>query len=327
MASIIKRGDLQWQAKVRVKGSPAQSKTFSYKADAERWSKETEIAIERGIFFSKTASEKNTISDLIKRYRQEELPKKKGKHFSSALNQLESVFGEHALASVTSEMIARHRDDRLKTVSKSTVKKEINLLSSIIDLAGKEWGIPIQSNPCLMVKRPVEANSRDRRLEEGEEKRLLLSADATSVELVALIKVALETGARLGELLNLKWADINVTKRIAKLRDTKNGDTRTIPLSSVALSSIANLPRHMNDNRVFYSWKASDSFNKTWVRVCKRAEIEDLKFHDLRHEAVSRLFEKGLNPMEVASISGHKTLAMLKRYTHLRAEDLAIKLG
>lgn len=107
---------------------------------------------------------------------------------------------------------------------------------------------------------------------------------------------------------------------------TRGNAVRMIPLSSTALEALKSLPRHIG-GRVFWRWSASDSFNKTWTRACTRAGIEDLRFHDLRHEAVSRLFEKGLNPMEAASVSGHKTLAMLKRYTHLRAEDLAKKLG
>ena len=328
MATISKRGDLQWQAKVRAKGHPAQSRTFTLKADAERWAKETEIAIERGLFFDRSVGERTTLSSLIERYRAEELPGKRGKHFSSALNQLDAALGQYALSSITSEMIAKHRDARLKSVSQSTVKKEINLLSSLIDLAGKEWGIPVAANPCLMVKRPVEPKGRDRRLEDGEEDRLIKACQESeaAIELTAIVQTALETGARLGELLKLQWKNVNLTKRTAKLVDTKNGEDRTIPLSSTAFSTLQSLPRHIH-GRVFWRWAAADSFNKTWVRTCKRAGIEDLKFHDLRHEAVSRLFEKGLNPMEAASVSGHKTLAMLKRYTHLRAEDIAKKLG
>lgn len=328
MATISKRGDLQWQAKVRSKGRPSQSRTFTLKADAERWAKETEIAIERGLFFDRSASERTTLSDLIERYRAEELPTKRGKHFSSALNQLDSVLGQYALSSISSEMVAKHRDVRLKSVSQSTVKKEINLLSSLIDLAGKEWGIPVAANPCLMVKRPVEPKGRDRRLEDGEEDKLIKACQESeaATELVAIVQVALETGARLGELLKLQWKQVNLAKRVAKLLDTKSGEDRTIPLSSVAVTTLQSLPRHIH-GRVFSRWAASDSFNKTWTRTCKRAGIENLKFHDLRHEAVSRLFEKGLNPMEAASVSGHKTLAMLKRYTHLKAEHLAKKLG
>lgn len=326
MASIRKKGDYQWHVQVRKKGHPTQTRTFTTKADAERWGKETEIAIERGLFFDRTIAERTTLSSLIDRYREEVLPEKSGKHLAPSLNQLDSAFGQYAISSITSEMISDHRNARLKTVSASTIRKEINLLSKLFDLAGKEWGIPIAANPCLMVSRPAEPKGRDRRLEDGEEAALLLACRESSTELAAIVQVALETGARLGELLDLRWKNVNFAKCTARLLDTKNGEDRMIPLSSTALAVLKSLPRHIG-GRVFWRWAASDSFNKTWVRACARADIEDLRFHDLRHEAVSRLFEKGLNPMEAASVSGHKTLAMLKRYTHLRAEDLARKLG
>jgi integrase len=328
MATIRKKGDMQWHVQIRKKGQPTQTRTFTKQKDAERWAKETEIAIERGLFFDRSASERTTLTELIGRYRKEELPKKKGKHFVSALRKLDESLGQFALSSITSEMIARHRDTRLTEVGASTIKKEINLLSSLIDLAGKEWGIPLSANPCKMVKRPPEPKGRDRRLEDNEESKLLKACQESdsAVELVAIVRLEIETAARLGELLKLKWNQIDLRRQTAQLKDTKNGDDRTVPLSKTAVAVLHSMPRHIS-GRVFWRWAAADSFNKLWVRTCKRAGIEDLKFHDLRHEAVSRLFEKGLNPMEAASVSGHKTLAMLKRYTHLKAEDLAKKLG
>lgn len=340
MASITKRGDYQWQAKVRVKGAPAQSRTFSLKADAERWAKETEIAIERGLFFDRTAAERTTMSEVIADYRTLVLPGKRGKHFGPALNMLEAVFGEHSLASITSTLIAKHRDqrlsgnlilngERLKAVGASTVKKEINLLSVLFQWAGNERdpAAPVAINPCLSVKRPVEPKGRDRRLEGNEQERLLKACKESSPELAALVILALETGARLGELLNLQWKDVKFDVSTAKLPETKNGETRYIPLSTTAKQALQSLPRHIS-GEVFWKWAAADSFNHTWTRTCKRAGIQNLKFHDLRHEAVSRLFEIGkFNTMEVASISGHKSLQMLKRYTHLNAQDLAKKLG
>lgn len=327
MATITKRGDLQWQVKVRVKGHPAQSRTFTLRSDAERWGKETEIAIERGLFFDRSVGERTTLSSLVERYREDVLPTKSGKHLAPALNQLDAAFGQFAVSSITSEMIADHRNARLETVSASTVRKEINLLSKLFDLAGKEWGIPIAANPCAMVSRPAEPKGRDRRFVGTEEKYLLYACQDSSLELEVIVRVALATGARLGELLKLQWKHISLEKQTAKLLETKNGEDRIIPLSTAAVTALKSLPIRHISGRVFHNWAAADSFNKTWTRTCARAGISDLRFHDLRHEAVSRLFEKGLNPMEAAAVSGHKTLAMLKRYTHLRAEDLAAKLG
>lgn len=330
MAAIRKRGDMQWQAEVRKKGFPAQRRTFTYRDDAERWAKETEVAMERGLFFDRTKAEKTTIRELIERYKRDVMPTLRGKHIKSALNALEPVFGAYALSRVTNEMISKYRDDRLKSVAESTVKKELNLLSKLIDLANDEWGIPIAINPCLTVERPKEPMGRDRRLdaEKDEEDSLLQACRQSSQELEAIAIVAIETAARLGELLNLEWRHINLDKRTALLVATKNGENRSIPLSPRAantLRTLKSLPRHIG-GRVFYRWAASDSFNKTWVRACARANIENLKFHDLRHEACSRLADK-FHMHELMKITGHKSAAMLARYYHPRPEELAKRLG
>jgi integrase len=140
------------------------------------------------------------------------------------------------------------------------------------------------------------------------------------------VRFAIETGIRMGEVLSLTWRNVDLAQRISTLLDTKTRDGRQVPLSTAAIAAISSLPRHFSDERVFCTWQRADSLENAWRRAVKLAGLEDLRFHDLRHEAVSRLFELGLNPMEVASISGHKTLQMLKRYTHLRAADLVRKL-
>ena len=142
-----------------------------------------------------------------------------------------------------------------------------------------------------------------------------------------MVRFAIETGMRMGEMLSLEWRYVDMAQRVATLPDTKTGDARQVPLSTAAIAELSALPRHIKNGRVFWTWSRADSLENAWRRAVKAAGIEDLRFHDLRHEAVSRLFELGLNPMEVAAISGHKTLQMLKRYTHLRAAELALKIG
>lgn len=342
MATIRKRGELQWQAIVKRKGFPNQTKTWNTRKEAEAWARQIESEMDRGVFITRAEAEKTTVADLVDRYREEELPKKRGAGFASALNALDAELGKYSLAGLSSKLIADYKKKRLKThkdkaktktYSPDTVRKEINLLSRMIDLAGKEWGITLPANPCKMVSRPPAGKARDRRIEGDELDRILGESEP---HMAAIVEFAVETAARLGELLAAKWADVDLKKRVMIVRGiddrgTKNDDAfRAVPLSSRAvaiLKDLKALPRSI-DGRVFYWWKASDSFNKTWTRVCKRAGVEGLRFHDLRHEATSRLFEKGVfDSMEVASITGHKTLAMLKRYTHLRAEDLAKKMG
>lgn len=336
MATIRKRGELQWQAIVKRKGYPLQSKTWNTRKEAEAWARQIESEMDRGVFVSRGEVERTTIGDLVERYREDELPKKRGKGFKPALNTIETELGAYSLAALSSKVVTDFRKKRVAAgLSGDTVRKEINLLSRIIDLAGKEWGLPLPANPCAMVSRPAPGKARERRLE-GDELTKLLKATGDEKQLAALIVVAIETATRLGELLAVTWADVDLKKRVMVVRGidgrgTKNADAfRAVPLSSKAVKSlkeVKKLPASI-DGRVFWWWAASDSFSKRWRRLCKAAGIDGLRFHDLRHEATSRLFEKGVfDSMEVASITGHKTLQMLKRYTHLKAEDLARKLG
>lgn len=195
----------------------------------------------------------------------------------------------------------------------------------------KRVGNPIL-NPVHDIKLPQHGNARTRRLEIGDheagtkEERLLQACrNARNPYLLPIVQLALETAMRRGELLNLKWEHIDLDSKIAFLPDTKNGESRTVPLSSIAVSVLRKLPRSKHPN-VFRGMTA-EAIKRSYMRALRRAEIEGLRFHDLRHEATTRLFEKGLNIMEVASITGHKDLAMLRRHTHLKAEDLAKKLG
>ena len=347
MATIRKRGNLQWQAIVKRRGYPLTSKTFEVRKDAEAWARSIERDMDRGQYMPRNDAEQTLLHELIERYRRDVLPTKRGAHFGTSLRVLDDRLGRYSLAAITSKVVADLRDARLRSgLSASTVKQEVGLLSRIIDLAGKEWGIALPVNPCKMVSRPPEHNARDRRLAQDEEPFLLA---ACAPPLAALVRLALESAARLGELLSLRWDDVDLEKRVAIIRGidgrgTKNGDPlRALPLSSAAVAVLEGMPR--TGVRVFH-WQASDSVNKTWKRAierakatyvldCKRAGrvpraefLAELRFHDLRHEATSRLFERGVfDSMEVAGITGQKTLAMLKRYTHLRAEDLAKKLG
>jgi integrase len=227
-----------------------------------------------------------------------------------------SALADRFLASIRSTDIAKYRDKRLKEgKSPFTVNNEMILLSSLFNVAAKEWGFESLNNPVAKVARPKLPRGRDRRLYEGEEETLL-------EELPDNIK--LETAMRLSEITSMEWKNVNLARRTITLEDTKNGESRTVPLSTRAVSVLKALPRNIK-GRVFNI--SSNHVSKTFHDTCKKSGIEDLRFHDLRHEATSRLFEKGFNPMEVASITGHKTLQMLKRYTHLKAEDLAQRLG
>jgi len=334
VASITPRKDrdgliIGWQVRIRKKGYPLQVKTFDKKAQAQAWARQMESEMDRGIWQDRSEAERTTVGDLLDRYAREILPTKRGDaaKVMPYIRALKSSLGDKTLAALSPKDIAAYRDARLSTGLKTqTVRHDLALLSRAIKQAMMKWGIVLPAgNPVLNVRMPAPSKPRDRRLVGDEEERMLNAlAACENAYMRPLILLALETAARLGELLKLRWKDIDFSKRTATLYDTKNGDDRTIPLSTSALAVLQDLPRDLSG----WVFPISESaVEQAWRRARKRANIDDLRFHDLRHEATSRFFEKGLNPMQVAAITGHKTLQMLKRYTHLRAEDMAKMLG
>jgi integrase len=330
MATISKSKFDTYRAQVRRSGSPPLSKSFKTKQEAQEWATKTEYELNSGLFINKTEAERINLSELIDRYLIEVSSTKKGhKQEIPRLLALKKTIGQYRVLQIQSKHIALYRDERLKMgKSNSTVLNELSLISQVFELAIKEWSIPIGNNPCKLIKKPKQAKGRERRLNQEEEELLISACRASKATLLhPLIIMALETGMRLGELLNLTWNYVDLTRKTATLPDTKNGDRRVVPLSSKAICTLNIIPRNISNPRVFWTWSAKDGVANVWRRTCKKAGIVDLHFHDLRHEATSRLFEKGLNMIEVSSITGHKSLQMLKRYTHLKAEDLAMKLG
>lgn len=322
MAAINKRGPYQWRVRIRRNGYPLQTKTFETHEDAAQWARMIENEMDRGMFVSRKEAESTTLDEALDRYRHEVTPDKKGaKQERSRINILkQSDLAPRYLASIRGTDVAKYRDERLKIRNPITVNNELILLSHLFTVALKEWGMEGLRNPVSNIRKPRQPSGRDRRLMPGEEELLL---STSSAQMQPLIILALETAMRQGELTSIRWNNVNLSKRTIHISDTKNSESRTVPLSSRAVSTLKKVPLSLNTNIVFPIKNPSRKFSD----ICKKAKIEDLRFHDLRHEATSRLFEIGLNPMEVASITGHKTLQMLKRYTHLKAENLAQKLG
>ncbi len=325
MASLTKRKDGHWQVRIRKKGYSHQFKTFRTKAAAERWATITESEMERGTFISTTITDQTFFQDLTKRYIAEILPTKKSQRSTtSACKRLGRELGHYSISALTPQVLATYRDQRLKKVTGHTVRKDLLLIRRILKIASKEWGIPLPlGNPVTLITVPPQPKGRNRRLVGDEETRLLNAAKEYGGLIGKIVIFAIETGVRRGELCRLAWSDVDLNKQVAILRDTKNSEDRTIPLSSVASHILRSLPE--STGPIFNM--RPDSVTQAFERIRDRADISDLRFHDLRHEATSRFFEKGLTIMEVSSITGHKDLAMLRRYTHLKAEDLVSKLG
>ena len=334
--ATIRRRNGRYHVQIRGKGFPSITGTFSRLTVARRWIASIEADIEKKTYIDYSEAEITTLNDLLDRYEAEILPSKKGKKVEHyRIGTLRQHLGHYYLSDLSLTVIRGYRDTRLKTLSPASLKRELVILSRILNLASLDWGIALpHGNPVSQLSLPKTDDSRTRRLEPGEEKRLLQGLEQGS-ELDHIIQLALETGMRRGEILSLRKEDIDLVHSTLLIRLTKNGEPRTIPLSSVARNVLrAQLSASQWVSEGVIRLHKPSLFTYTprglsgaFLRLSRRLGIDDLRFHDLRHEATSRFFEKGLNPVEVATITGHKDTRMLMRYTHLRAEDLATKLG
>jgi integrase len=319
MATFRKRG-AKWQAQIRRQGQLPVSQSFTLKSDAVAWARRTESTLDQGFVPDLRRRDGNgSLGDLFIRYRDNESPKKKG-HVQERY-RLEQLV-KHPLSKTPH--LAHYRDQRLQTVGPSTVRRELALIQRVLQIGIDEWRAALKDNPAARITKPKQSNTRERRLLEGEFNTLIKACRQGKIHWIEpLIHLAITTGMRRGELLFIEWNDVNFEKQIIKLRTSKNGYPRDIPLSSEAL-------------RVLKCWAHADphvfpvsanAVRLAWERVRTRANICDLRFHDLRHEAISRFFELGLSMPEVALISGHRDYRMLLRYTHLRAENIVPKLN
>lgn len=326
MATIRKRGS-SWQVQVRRQGFPALVKTFASHTDAVAWARDKERAIDRAEL---TPSHKDlrqiTVHDLLCRYEREITAKKRGadrEQFKLRVLRSHSI-AKASLNRITGAMIASYRDTRLRVVTSGTVRRELAILQHCFEVARRDWGIAIANNPVRQITLPPPAKSRQRRLEPAEIDCFWQAADrARALWLKPFIILAIETGMRRGELLSICWSDVDLATRLTRIRETKSGYERVIPLTSLAVETLASMSRRTE--RVFPV--APGAVRQGWDRLIKRAGIKNLRLHDLRHEAVSRFFEYGLTVPEVALISGHRDPKMLSRYTHLRPEKVAEKLA
>lgn len=325
MATIRKRNG-KYQALVRRADSKPSYRTFLKKSDALEWARMIEHKADRGDLpqISQREVKNYTLKDIIVRYR-DEISIKKRSHNTEIyiLNAfLRQSFVKLNLQAITPKIIASYRDERLKKVKEGTVRRELSILKHALDIARMEWGIPIANNPVTSLRKLKTANARNRRLSITEENQLYeTTKTCRNPHIVPIIQFALETAMRRGEILSLQWQDISLDRKLLHIPITKNGHARTIPLSSKAIEILKSQKSYDNPFPV-----TTDSFKMAWKRLIKRSGIDDLHFHDFRHEAISRLFEKGLSIPEVALISGHRDYRMLFRYTHLKPEDIVKKL-
>ena len=322
MGTIRKRNG-KFQAQVRRQGVKPISKTFLTKKDAEVWVRGIEARFDAGevnVAMPKLLA----LRDLLVRYADEITPLKKGKQQElRRINRLlKDRISDTKLSKLTSATIAQFRDRRINDGVRAA-QIDLILIRHAIKIARLEWGVELPTNPVDGVRIPNGVVRRERRLESGEYEALARAATrCTNPYIWPCIEIAIETAMRRSEILSLQWDNVDLETRIALLNDTKNGSRRHVPLTTKAVGILAGLERQ---NEIVFPI-TDHSVRHGWDRLVKRAGILDLRFHDLRHEAVSRFFEIGLSVAEVASISGHKDPRMLFRYTHMSTETISAKL-
>ena len=334
MAYIQKRTDaennIRYRVQVRLKGHPIQTATFERLTDAKNWAKITEGAIKDGRHFRNTEAKKRTLGELIDRYIKDIMPTKpkSGEKQRSQLEWWKQELGHYFLADISPALIGEKRDMLLggttrlkKKRSNATVVRYLAALSHALSVAVKEWAW-LDDSPMRKVRKPKESRGRVRFLSEIERKALLEACQQSENKyLYTIVVLALSTGMRRGEIINLKWDDINTKDSYLILHETKNGERRRIPLTSHALECIKEMDkvRRIDTPLLFPSdrKKVQSYFWKHWLKALKEAGIEDFRFHDLRHTTASYLAMNGASIAEIAEVLGHKTLQMVKRYSHL----------
>lgn len=319
MATIRRRGKY-WQAQVRKKGFPQRTASFDSRAEAREWAHDIEVEMRRGRYRDPGPTHHTTLGEALQRYVDERINRdpKAWREKDRAGRIRRYPLSEYAMANVRGREVAEYIEQReAEGRAPNTIRLDLALIGRMFEIARKEWDWPV-GNPVREVSKPKVPRGRDRRLEEGEEERLL---QACRPQFRAVIHWALATAMRREEIAHLRWEHINLKGRTAHLPKTKNGDARSVPLSRRARAILRAIPKR-EDGSVF--GMSPNAITLSMRRATAAADIEGLTFHDLRHESVSRLFERtNLDALQISRISGHRTMQMLSRYAHLRAGDLA----
>ena len=337
---------------IRIQGHPLVTRTFNRLSDAKSWAQETELQIKRGDYRTGAAeSKKRTLGDVIERYREEILPHKavNSQRIESTYTKFwERELGAYALSLLSPDIISKKiailsgsGDSRYqladgerptKPKSRKTVKLYRDNLETMLKHA-QHWGWLGNSNPMDGVTRITKANQERVRFLDDDERKALLTAcrDSPNQQLFPIVIFALCTGARLNEILKLTLKDLDLQRQVAILRETKNKETRKAPivnyLKTVLEAHLAwreDVVKEMPDGSRFLfprkDGRAPIDIRKAWENARDKAGIIDFRFHDLRHSAASYLAMNGASQLEIAEVLGHKTLQMVKRYSHL-SED------
>lgn len=330
MANIQERktkNGVHYRVQIRLKGHPIQRATFERKTDAKKWIQQTETSIREGRYFKTSESKKHTFADLANRYQREILPSKLKSKQEGQLLWWKEQLGHCLLSEITAPLIVEYRDKLAKEVirgkfrSPATIARYLAILSHVFTVAINDWGW-LDDSPMRKVSKPKQGRGRVRFLSEEERECLLeICRKSTNPFLYLVVVLALSTGMRQGEIMHLSWVDIDLRKGRIVLNQTKNGERRVVPIAGLALNLLKQheQSRRINTYLLFPSEKVHKPMDLRfpWEKALKEAQIEDFRFHDLRHSTASYLAMNGASLAEIADILGHKTLQMVKRYAHL----------
>lgn len=346
MANIQKRlyknGSVKYQALIRLQGCPPQTATFERLTDARKWVADTESAIRHGRYFKSSESKKHTLCEAVDRYIKEILPAKRPSTIRDQTHQLnwwKQQLGTYTLADISTAMVTEAKQKlaiepinrtadskqklendaaKSKLRSNSTVTAYLMAISHLFSVAVKEWEWA-EKNPLLNVKKPTAAKGRTRFLSDDERVRLLAECKKFPALNLAVI-LSLSTGARKEEIWALKWSHVDLNNAMIILPQTKNGETRGLPLVGEALALLKDHEQSRQpDNDFVFAGKKADNrldLRKQWEAAKRGCDIQDFRYHDLRHTAASYLAMSGATLGEISEILGHKTLQMVKRYSH-----------
>lgn len=348
-----KSGNKTYRVQIRIKGEKPISNSFKRKTDAKNWMLRTEAAIREGRYFSNAESKKHTLGDLIDRYSRDYLKHQKSKQTpKQTLGWWEERIGHLSLDQIKTPIIKEHWDILANTPSKRTGKllsnrtlnSYLETLSAMLTVAVREYGW-IQHNPITNLRKKKLNNQRTRVLSEKELEAFFEAVRADkNTYLLPAVMLSLSTGGRKTEIMSLKWSDINLKEKRVTFRETKNGDTRSVTLSSDAILAIQEhgKVRKIDCEYVFPNrrprWKAGEAQNpKPWEditsafrRARSKAKLKDFRWHDLRHCVASYLLASGATLGEVGKILGHRSPSMTWRYSHMiqsKADELINKMA
>lgn len=322
MATFEKRishGHSVVYVKIRLKGHPPQSATLPTMAAARKWARVTEAAIVEGRYLPQTPTPQYTLGDLIGRYLVEVLPGKRPATIPTQRLQLSwwcQELGQYPVAEITPARLVECRDRLASGRSNATTNRYLAVLSHLFTVAVREWQL-VTENPVSKIRKPREPRGRVRFLSDEERQHLLDACrESRNKDLYLVVILALSTGARRGELLGLRWADVDTNRGLLTFRETKNGESRAVPLTGQALSLMRERSRGSGGPLTALVFPPT-AIRTAWDNAVRRAGLVDFRFHDLRHSSASYLAMSGASMVEIAEVLGHKTLSMVKRYSHL----------